>query len=145
MRFALFILAACAFLTLPACHRSGRSLAKTSSDVSFTPYSATRSEPSTDNAVRFYEGDKQTLSKVGAQYVGEITLDKKSKHAEARASDEAARVGATHILQIENGRFALFRVDPDRWNDLPRELRPGTMAGEPVSTTTITSYPYPSR
>ena len=143
MRSSLFVLAACVVLSLPACRRSDRGDTRSSADVSFTPYTAVRSERSTDAAIRFYEGDKQALSKVGAQYVGELLLERKARRSErsdARAADEAARVGATHLLLIESGRFALFRVDPQRWNDLPQQLRP-VMAGEPVSTTTITSAP----
>jgi hypothetical protein len=173
-------------------------------DVNFTPYSAVRSEKATEQAVRFYEGDKQTLSKAGAQYVGELELDahenvafpfnKKKKGSigdllSGRAASEAAKVGATHYLLVETGvdvneyqvtpeqeetqqvqgydqhgrkvtnsvttkheaksirtesprgRFALFRVDPNRWSELPNQLRPAMMAGEPASTTTVTSAP----
>lgn len=206
------LLAAVAFASLTAvtgCHRMGPvnhgggfGKGGAAVDVNFTPYSAVRSEKATEQAVRFYEGDKSLLSKAGAQYVGELELDahesaafpfkKKRKQnigdiLSGRAASEAAKVGATHYLLVETGvdvneyqvapeqeetqqvqgydqhgrkvtssvttkheaksirteaprgRFALFRVDPDRWNELPEPLRPAMMAGEPTSTTTITS------
>lgn len=206
------LLAVFAFASLTAvtgCHRMGPvnhgggfGSGGAAVDVSFTPYSAVRSEKATEQAVRFYEGDKSTLSKAGAQYVGELELDahesvafpfnKKKKTnigdiLSGRAASEAAKVGATHYLLVETGvdvneyqvtpeqeetqqvqgydqhgrkvtnsvttkheaksirtesprgRFALFRVDPNRWNELPAPLRPAMMAGEPTSTTTVTS------
>lgn len=137
--------------------------------MNFTPYSA----------VRFYEGDKTTLSKAGAQYVGELELDahesvsfpfnaKKKKNVgdhvnEYRVAPEQEETQQVqgydqHGRKITNsvttkheaksiptesprGRFALFRVDPNRWNDLPTPLRPAMMAGDPTSTTTLTSAP----
>lgn len=211
MRTPLFVVAAFAFFALPACHRMGPvnhgggfGNGGASVDVNFTPYSAVRSERATESAVRFYEGDKQTLAKAGAQYVGELELDahesvafpfnkKKKKNIgdllAGRAASEAAKVGATHYLLVETGvdvneyqvtpeqteteqvsgydrngrkitnsvttkhdaqsikteaprgRFALFRVDPNRWSELPQQLRPAMMAGDRASTTTLTSAP----
>jgi hypothetical protein len=212
MRTTTTLLAAFALVSLTAvagCHRRGSvhhggGYGGANVDVNFTPYSAVRSEKSTESAVRFYEGDKTLLSKAGAQYVGELELDahesfsspfgKRKKQnvgdlLSHRAAAEAAKVGATHFLLVETGvdvneyqvapeqeetqqvqgydqhgrkvtnsvttkhdaksirteaprgRFALFRVDPDRWNDLPTQLRPAVMAGEPTSTTTVTSAP----
>jgi hypothetical protein len=214
MRTTTTLLAAFALVSLTAvtgCHRMGPinhgggfGKGGAAVDVNFTPYSAVRSEKATENAVRFYEGDKTTLSKAGAQYVGELELDahesvafpfngKKKKNIgdilSNRAAAEAAKVGATHYLLVETGvdvneyqvapeqeetqqvqgydqhgrkvtnsvttkhdaksirtesprgRFALFRVDPNRWNDLPTQLRPAMMAGEPTSTTAVTSAP----
>jgi hypothetical protein len=216
MRTTTTLLAACLFaasLTAvtgchnmgPINHGGGFSNGHSNVDVNFTPYSAVRSEKSTETAVRFYEGDKALLSKAGAQYVGELELDahesvafpfnKKKQNVgnilSGRAASEAAKVGATHYLLVETGvdvneyqvapeqeetnqvqgydqhgrkvtssvttkheaksvrtasprgRFALFRVDPNRWNELPAQLRPAMMAGDPApaSTTTLTSAP----
>jgi hypothetical protein len=216
MRPTTTLLAVCLFAAsltaVTGCHRMGPinhgggfGKGGAAVDVAFTPYSAVRSERATESAVRFYEGDKQTLSKAGAQYVGELELDahenvsfpfngKKKKNSigdllSGRAASEAAKVGATHYLLVETGvdvneyqvapeqeetqqvqgfdqhgrrvtnsvttkheaksikteaprgRFALFRVDPNRWNELPTQLRPAMMAGEPTGTTTVTSAP----
>jgi hypothetical protein len=216
MRTTIPLLAACLFAVsltaVTGCHRMGPvnhgggfGNGGAAVDVTFTPYSAVRSERATESAVRFYEGDKQLLSKAGAQYVGELELDahenvsfpfngkKKKKNIgdilSGRAASEAAKVGATHYLLVETGvdvneyqvapeqeeteqvqgydqhgrkvtnsvttkheaksirteaprgRFALFRVDPNRWTELPAPLRPTMMAGDPTSTTAVTSAP----
>jgi hypothetical protein len=196
--------------SLTGCHRMGPTnhgggpSGGNAVGVEFTPYSAVRSDPATRDAVRFYEGDKATLSKVGAQYVGELELDANQRVAfpgfskkpnantlAQRAAYEAAKVGATHYVLVEagtdvneyqvtpqqtetesvsgydangrkvtqsvtthhdaksirtetpRGRFALFRVDPQRWNELPPALRPAPMPAPPslaqTATTTTTS------
>lgn len=211
MRSTGILLAALAFVALTGCHRMGPvnhgggfGPGGSAVGVQFNPYSAVRPEQATRDAVRFYEGDKATLSKVGAQYVGDLELDANQRVAfpgftkkpngemlAQRAAWEAAKVGATHYVLVEagtdvneyqvtpqqtetesvsgydangrkvtqsvtthheaksirtetpRGRFALFRVDPQRWNELPAALRPAPLPPPPspaqVSTTTTTS------
>lgn len=88
-----------------------------SNDASFTPYR--RVEKSTERAVRLSDADKKMLLKAGAKFVGQLEIaDDES------VGSEAAKVGATHYLQVSPGRYVLFRVDP-----------------EAVSTTMLTSAP----
>lgn len=214
MRKTGLFLAAFAFACLTGCHRMGPvnhgggfGPGGNAVGVQFNPYSAVRPDPATRDAVRFYEGDKATLSKVGAQYVGDLEVDANANASSVafpgftkkpnanvlaqRAAYEAAKVGATHYVLVESGtdvneyqvapqqtetesvsgydrngrkvtqsvtthhdaksirtetprgRFALFRVEPERWNELPAALRPAPMPPppslEPASTTTTTS------
>lgn len=87
-----------------------------STNASFTPYR--RVEKTTETAVRLSDADKKMLLKAGAKFVGELEA------AEDSVGTEAAKVGATHYLQVSPGRYVLFRAQP-----------------EAVSTTTLTSAP----
>ena len=136
MRTSTAILSVLAFASLSAV--TGCSSVRPSSGpavAGFTPYRAVRSEQATESALKLDHGDKPLLSKAGAHYVGELEIE-----GQDRAASEAARAGATHYLAVAPSRYALFRVDPNRWNELPAELRPAT-AGEPTSTTMLTSAP----
>jgi hypothetical protein len=76
------------------------------------------------------------------------------ERTETESQSGVGRDGRTHTESVTvhkeaqsirtespRGRFALFRVDPARWSELPAALRPVPMAGEPSSTTTTTNAP----
>lgn len=197
LAFGLVSIAACHPMG-PTNHGGGFS-SGSATNAHFSPNSAVRDSASTASAIRFYPGDKSALQNVGATYIGDLDVDaqqtislpfQKKPTAEslaARASSEAARVGATHYVLVEagvdvkeyeiapertetesasvvgrdgrthtqsvtehkkaqsvrtetpRGRFALFRVDPARWSDLPAALRPVPLSPAPSDAATTTT------
>jgi hypothetical protein len=112
----------------------------------FRPHSAvTRDQqPLVNEAIVAYEGDAKTLVDHGGQLLGTLVVDKPARTVPAGAAHEAATVGGTHVLIVDEGSAAwalvrgeapmpvaaprssllVVRVPSLRWSDLPAGLRP---------------------
>lgn len=82
------------------------------------------------SAVEAQAADVGALVRADGHYVGELELEAKVNDPVGVASHEAAAHGATHLLSFGPARFALYRVEHDRWRELPASLRP--RSPEPV-------------
>ncbi len=75
------------------------------------------------------DAHEETETQVGYDQYGRKHVQSVTTHRPEKTIKTAA----------QRGRYALFRVDPSRWGDLPPQLRPLPLDGVAVGTTTLTA------